>query len=82
MGGLRGPVAMEKSREGEPSRELVLDSPGELSGEGTWSSSPVKEGKGREEQENGEEKRFMMCKSGPNLIQTLLFQFEKLAKKT
>ena len=35
MGGFNGPVAGEKSLDGEPSLELVLDWPGELIGEGT-----------------------------------------------
>ena len=38
MGGLRLPVSGEKSRDGEASRELVLDPPGELTGGGAMSA--------------------------------------------
>lgn len=37
IGGLRFPVRGEKSREGEASRELVLDPPGEVTGGGAIS---------------------------------------------
>lgn len=40
MGGFRGPMDGDVgSLDGEPSRELVLDSPGEFIGDGTCSSS-------------------------------------------
>lgn len=40
IGGFRGPMEGDMgSLEGEPSRELVLDSPGEFIGDGTCSSS-------------------------------------------
>ena len=41
MGGFRLPVSGEKSRDGEASRELVLDPPGELMGGGAISVQEI-----------------------------------------